>query len=144
MDGAGIADRRFRGVWRGTVTKTRFSPLLAAVSLIPRFTAQERAAGNGAVPTTWGPEAIATPEIPLANAVVSHNVPSLKGVWYRGMSPHDGGCATFDPRRLKGGYIPTGFVGPPGVKSRALKGHEFGLNLSTDDKGALIAFLRTL
>src|SRR5262249_48600472 len=32
-------------------------------------------------------------------------VPSLKGVWYRGMFPHDGSCATledwFDPNRLK-------------------------------------------
>jgi hypothetical protein len=77
-----------------------------------------------------------------------YKIPSLKGVWYRGMFPHDGACATledwFDARRLKDDYIPTGFVGPPGRKTRAVKGHEFGLNLSPADKRALIAFLRTL
>jgi hypothetical protein len=31
-----------------------------------------------------------------------------------------------------------------GMKTRAVKGHEFGLKLSTGDKQALIAFLRTL
>ena len=34
-----------------------------------------------------------------------YKVPSLKGLWYRGMFPHDGSCATledwFDPRRLR-------------------------------------------
>lgn len=39
--------------------------------------------------------------------------------------------------------IPTGFVGY-GVKTRAVKGHEFGLQLPAQDKKALIAFLRTL
>jgi len=39
--------------------------------------------------------------------------------------------------------VPTGFKGF-GMPTRAVKGHEFGLNLSTDDKKALIAFLRTL
>ena len=31
-----------------------------------------------------------------------------------------------------------------GVEHRAVKGHPFGLRLSSDDKRALIAFLRTL
>ena len=76
-----------------------------------------------------------------------YKVPSLLGVWYRGPFEHDGSVATledwFDPKRLKSEYRPTGFKGY-GVQTRAVKGHEFGLNLSTDDRKALIAFLRTL
>ena len=49
----------------------------------------------------------------------------------------------FDPNRLKDDYVPTGFKGY-GVKTRAVKGHEFGLELSAEDKRALIAFLKTL
>ena len=76
-----------------------------------------------------------------------YKVPSLKGVWYRGPFEHNGSVATledwFDPARLSEDYVPTGFKGY-GVKTRAVKGHEFGLRLSTEDKQALIAFLRTL
>jgi len=76
-----------------------------------------------------------------------YKVPSLKGVWYRGPLEHNGSVLTledwFDPRRLRDDYIPTGFKGY-GVKTRAVKGHEFGLKLSAEDKRALIAFLRTL
>ena len=39
--------------------------------------------------------------------------------------------------------VPTGFRGA-GVKSRAVAGHEYGLDLSEADRAALIAFLRTL
>ena len=76
-----------------------------------------------------------------------YKVPSLKGVWYRGLYGHDGAVSSledwFDPARLRHDYVPTGFKGY-GVKTRAIKGHEFGLKLSADDKKALIAFLRTL
>jgi hypothetical protein len=76
-----------------------------------------------------------------------YKIPSLKGLWYRNMFPHDGSCATledwFDPRRLRDDYIPTGFKGYQ-VEHRAVPGHEFGLKLSPDDKLALIAFLKTL
>jgi hypothetical protein len=76
-----------------------------------------------------------------------YKVPSLQGVWYRGPFEHNGSVATledwFDPKRLSSEYVPTGFKGY-GMQTRAVKGHEFGLNLSTDDKRALIAFLRTL
>jgi len=76
-----------------------------------------------------------------------YKVPSLRGVWYRGPFEHNGSVATledwFDPRRLRDDYVPTGFKGY-GVKTRAVKGHEFGLKLSTDDRAALIAFLKTL
>jgi hypothetical protein len=49
----------------------------------------------------------------------------------------------FDLRRLRDDYVPTGFKGY-GVKNRSVKGHEFGLTLSAEDKVALIAFLKTL
>jgi hypothetical protein len=74
-------------------------------------------------------------------------VPSLKGLWYRDMFPHDGSCATledwFDPRRLRDDYRPTGWKGD-GSATHSVLGHNFGLNLSLEDKNALIAFLRTL
>jgi hypothetical protein len=76
-----------------------------------------------------------------------YKVPSLKGVWYRGPFEHSGSVATledwFDPRRLRDDYVPTGFKGY-GVKTRPVKGHEFGLKLSSEDKVALIAFLKML
>ncbi len=76
-----------------------------------------------------------------------YKVPSLKGVWYRGPFEHNGSVATledwFDARRLRDDYVPTGFVGY-GLRTRAVKGHEFGLQLSVPDKQALIAFLKTL
>ena len=49
----------------------------------------------------------------------------------------------FDERRLRDDYVPTGWKGY-GARTRAVKGHEFGLNLSVDDKRALIPFLKTL
>ena len=77
-----------------------------------------------------------------------YKVPTLLGLWYRGPFEHNGSCATledwFDPRRLREDYVPTGWKGPPGTKTRAVKGHEFGLDLSADERTALIAFLRTL
>ena len=76
-----------------------------------------------------------------------YRVPSLKGLWYRGMFPHDGSCATledwFDPHRLSDDYLPTGWRGS-GAARHAVPGHNFGLNLSAEDKKALLAFLRTL
>jgi len=76
-----------------------------------------------------------------------YKVPSLKGVWYRGPFEHNGSVATledwFDANRLRDDYAPTGWK-PLGVKTRAVKGHEFGLKLSSADKAALMAFLKTL
>lgn len=76
-----------------------------------------------------------------------YKVPSLKGVWYRSPFEHNGSVATledwFDPRRLKSDYEPTGFRGA-GIRTRAVKGHPFGLNLSLKERQALIAFLKTL
>ena len=76
-----------------------------------------------------------------------YKVPSLKGVWYRGMFGHNGWCATledwFDPNRVRDGYSPTGFK-PDGAETFAVKGHVFGLDLSAEDRKALIVFLKTL
>jgi hypothetical protein len=76
-----------------------------------------------------------------------YKVPSLKGVWYRGPFEHNGSVAALedwlDPARLRDDYVPTGFRGY-GVKTRAVKGHEFGLKLRPAEKKALIAFLKTL
>ena len=74
--------------------------------------------------------------------------PSLLGVWYRGPFEHNGSVATledwFDPHRLDDSYVPTGWKGPPGTKTRAVQGHEYGLDLNREERTALIAFLRTL
>ena len=77
-----------------------------------------------------------------------YKVPSLIGALVQGpIRAQWIGCDQledwFDPARLRDDYIPTGYKGY-GVKTRAVKGHEFGLNLSAADKAALIAFLRTL
>jgi hypothetical protein len=73
--------------------------------------------------------------------------PQLKGVWYRGMFGHNGWCATledwFDPRRVRDDYVPTGWK-PHDRPTFAVKGHPFGLNLSDDDRRALIMFLKML
>ena len=76
-----------------------------------------------------------------------YRVPSLKGLWYRGLYGHHGDVASLedwlDPARLRDDYVPSGWKGYK-TKHRAVRGHEFGLKLSTKDKQALIAFLRTL
>jgi mono/diheme cytochrome c family protein len=76
-----------------------------------------------------------------------YKVPSLKGVWYRGMFNHDGSVTTleewFNPARLRADFVPSGFKGYK-VTARAVPGHAFGLSLSEEDKTALIAFLKTL
>lgn len=76
-----------------------------------------------------------------------YKVPSLRGLWYRGHYLHDGSVASleemFNPDRLKDSHTPGGYS-PPGVKNRAVKGHEFGLGLNERERWQLIAFLRTL
>ena len=76
-----------------------------------------------------------------------YKVPSLKGVWYRGHYLHDGSVASleemFDRNRLQETHEAGGWS-PPGTKTRAIKGHEFGLNLKPEERDQLIAFLRTL
>ncbi len=76
-----------------------------------------------------------------------YKIPSLRGVWYRGLFGHDGSVRSleewFDPARLRDDYVSSGFKGYK-VTHRAVPGHEFGLNLKAEEKGALIAFLKTL
>jgi cytochrome c553 len=77
-----------------------------------------------------------------------YRVPSLRGLWYRGLLEHNGSVNSledwFDSRRIQANYVPTGWKGPPGTKTRAVMGHKYGLDLSAADRKALIAFLRTL
>ena len=76
-----------------------------------------------------------------------YKVPSLKGVWYRGRFLHDGAVTSleemFNAARLQADFVPTGFI-PGGQKTRAVKGHEFGLRLTPAEKAELLAFLRSL
>jgi hypothetical protein len=76
-----------------------------------------------------------------------YKVPSLRGLWYRGLYEHSGSVRSledwFDPNRLRDDYAPTGWRGP-GVKTRSVPGHRFGLDLPDPDKRALIAFLQTI
>ncbi len=76
-----------------------------------------------------------------------YKVPSLRGVWYRGLFEHSGSVLTledwFDVKRLNPDYVPTGWKGP-GVTARTVPGHEFGLDLPADERDALVAFLKTL
>ena len=75
-----------------------------------------------------------------------YKVPSLKAVWMRPVLEHNGSIGSleewFDERRLNDDFVASGFRGP--YKTRAVKGHPFGLKLGAEDKKALIAFLRTL
>jgi hypothetical protein len=75
-----------------------------------------------------------------------YKVPSLRRLWYRGPFEQNGSVATledwFDASRLRNDYEPTGFKGY-GVKTRAVRGHEFGLKPSVEEKKALVAFLKT-
>jgi hypothetical protein len=76
-----------------------------------------------------------------------YKVPSLKGVWYRGLYDHDGSVTSleewFDPARLRNDFVPSGFRGYK-VTARAVPGHTFGLNVTPIEKAALIAFLKSL
>jgi len=76
-----------------------------------------------------------------------YKIPSLRGIWYRRFLLHDGSLTSleelFDPARLDGAYRPTGW-NPPGVTTREVPGHTFGVSLPPDEKKILLAFLRSL
>jgi cytochrome c peroxidase len=63
-----------------------------------------------------------------------YKVPSLRGVWYRNAFGHSGQAETleewFNPERLRDDYVPKGFHIGPGP----IKGHEFGLRLTPEEK----------
>ena len=68
-------------------------------------------------------------------------------MWYRGHYLHDGAAASleemFNPERLNPSYVPEGWL-PPGEKTHAIQGHEFGLKLDSEERAQLLALLRTL
>lgn len=76
-----------------------------------------------------------------------YKVPALRGLWHRAYIEHSGSIGSLEEwlgrERLRADYVPSGWKGP-GVKHRAVPGHEFGLDLPADDKRALVAFLKTL
>ena len=76
-----------------------------------------------------------------------YKVPSLRGLWYRPRLLHDASIVSleelFDAARLDPEYERKGWA-PPGVTKAAIPGLEFLPKLSTEDKRALIAFLRSL
>ncbi len=76
-----------------------------------------------------------------------YKIPSLRGVCYRGAFFHNGNLTKlediFNEKRLQSEYVPSGYK-PPHLKSMAVKGHPFGMDLSEEDKKALIAFLKTI
>jgi hypothetical protein len=76
-----------------------------------------------------------------------YKVPSLRGVWFRGAFFHNGHLTkleeVLDPKRLNDNYVPSGYL-PPHLKSMAVKGHPFGLNLTDKEKTALVAYLKSL
>jgi hypothetical protein len=76
-----------------------------------------------------------------------YKVPSLRGVWYRPFLLHDGSVAgleeLFGFERLSPDHVPGGWK-QPGAERQAIPGHQYGLDLTPDEKEALLSFLRSL
>ncbi|HEV8267445.1 MAG TPA: hypothetical protein VGR00_04395, partial [Thermoanaerobaculia bacterium] len=76
-----------------------------------------------------------------------YKVPSLRGLWYRGLLEHSGSVSSleewFDPTRRRDDHVPGGWKGP-GISRRAVPGHPYGLDLTDSEKKVLIRFLKTL
>ncbi len=76
-----------------------------------------------------------------------YKVPGLIGVWNRQALLHDGSIRSLeellDPARLEDGYQRKGFR-PAWIESGPVIGHPFGLELSQEDKNALIAYLKKI
>jgi hypothetical protein len=121
----------------------------------PLYTNNRLTLAKGFTPPADAPEDVARTSVGTDPALALltrkgtgyYKVPSLKGVWYRGHFLHDGAVGSleemFDPGRLSETHEPGGFV-PPGTRTRAIKGHEFGLDLTPEERTQLVAFLRTL
>ncbi|MFN0103649.1 MAG: hypothetical protein ACKV2U_16355 [Bryobacteraceae bacterium] len=75
-----------------------------------------------------------------------YRVPSLRMVWLESSFLHDGSIGTleelFDPKRLQMDFRSSNWSAS--MRSHAVEGHRFGVELSPADRRALIAFLRTL
>lgn len=76
-----------------------------------------------------------------------YKIPSLRGLWYRNVFFHGGHLTALEEvlsaKRLQNDFVPSGYM-PPNVKSMAVKGHPFGLELSDQEKKALIAYLKSI
>ena len=75
-----------------------------------------------------------------------YRVPSLRMVWMNACFLHDGSIGSleemFGPDRLKGTFHSSNWNAI--IPDHAVSGHPFGLNLNSDERAALIKFLRTL
>lgn len=75
-----------------------------------------------------------------------YRIPSLRMLWLEACFLHDGSIGTleefFDSSRLRPAFRSSNWS--KWTPSHAVTGHPFGLTLSAEDRGALIAFLRTL
>jgi hypothetical protein len=75
-----------------------------------------------------------------------YRVPSLRMVWLNACFLHDGAIGSleemFDPARLQADFRSSNWKAT--VPAHAVEGHPFGLKLTADDRGNLIAFLKTL
>jgi len=75
-----------------------------------------------------------------------YRVPSLRMLWLYRCFLHDGSVGTleelFNSERLKPEFHSSNWSAA--TPAHAVKGHPFGLDLSAEDRSALIAFLRTL
>ncbi len=75
-----------------------------------------------------------------------YRVPSLRMVWLDAAFLHNGEIGTleemFSPARMKPDYRSSNWS--PLMKSHAVAGHPFGLDLNESDRAALVAFLKTL
>lgn len=75
-----------------------------------------------------------------------YKVPSLRMVWLESAFLHDGSIGSleemFNPARTKPDFHSSNWT--KATPPHAVMGHPFGLNLSAEDRAALVAFLRTL
>lgn len=114
---------------------------------VPGFDPPEDAAGHGLDVSTRRVGTDPGLALKTRKGTGYYKVPSLRGLWYRGLYEHSGSVSSledwFDSKRLRDDYVPSGWKGP-GVKTRAVPGHKFGHDLPDEDKEALIAFLKTL
>jgi hypothetical protein len=76
-----------------------------------------------------------------------YKVPSLVGVWNRQALLHDGSLTSLEELlsedRFKDDFVRTGY-NPTWNASGKVDGHPFGIDLSNEDKKALIAYLNSL
>ena len=143
-----------------------------AVGLTSVATSQAPAGGsaNRSIPKTWDDAAMATLEVPLSVPAASPRHVSSEYCYRIPVHPIYKTYPVYHPAREPSGYLDMLRAQEPQVlwddkgkrpalrtdqdwiragelvfdATRAIKGHEYGLDLSADEKRALIAFLKTL